>query len=707
MRAGTYNVIQDFDQSEDDGYVSFDPYWIVAIYRLGMPLSFDRASMSSVTTDLSQGALLRAEKPLVITDDCLSITITNTKGSYSKQLSCFLKQTSVNYLVEVLPGDWVLAWMVNNRDKRDDLLTRIDAGDPDDPTNQFDDGLKFVGRIEEVFKDTTIEPQTGTKSSNYSINAIGFKELGTQIYYDFAFASNDQVQQDVGQWCGRFGIDARRIFAANAGSTGIKQDNVNQIVPLLMNIAIGTGIPDIGENVNGTGSNKVEIPTAGGSVNDTVSATINTSAPFAYMIPASVGHALGKTGASSAKTHDVLAYQDVLELIMGVQSYSAKTGSQIFVPDLNTEDPQASDSRRITKFPMMGTFLPMMPDFANRPLWSVFQQYLNPTINELYTCLHVNPDGLVVPTIVMRQIPFTTDAFVKPTETQNTGASDQLTIAGDPAPDPTRPNHFNTTKFLDLPRWQIPGTMIRHVSIGRSDATRTNFVHVYGQSAYLGEQNVPVQAQMVENKPIRDDLDIMRSGLRPYMTTVECWISDQHNKVPGLWMSLIADWAMGSQYTITGTVESVGIQSPICEGDNLVMDGCVFHIMSVHHAASINPATGVKTWSTSLQLTNGLRDQQNATVAGSTESDVTVGLQPIYPGFEKDDNTGFDPGLTLEQKPTTGGDTIRDPHWDNPATDSSGAPSQLNPGSGDPTQAGSGSPTLNASNTFNKKGDIL
>jgi hypothetical protein len=704
MRAGTYNVIQDFGLTEDDGYISFDPYWLIAIYRLGLPLSFDRASMSSVTTDLSQGALLRAQKPLVITDDCLSLTITNTKMSYSKQLSCFLKQTNVNYLVEILPGDWVLAWLVNNRDQRDSLLTRIDAGDPDNPCNKFNDGLKFVGRVEEIFKEITVEPQMGTKTANYSLNATGFKELGTQIYYDFTFASNDQVAQDVGQWCGRFGIDARRIFSANAGSSNIKEDNVNDIIPLLMNLAIGDGIPQTGDNESGFGSNKVDIPAVGGG---SVSATINTSAPFAYMIPTSVGYALGKTGVAAAKTHDVIAYQDILEMIIGVQSYSAKSGNQVFVPDLNTAAPGYTPSRRITKFPMMGTFLPMMPDFANRPLWSVFQQYLNPTINEIYSCLHVNPDGLVVPTVVMRQIPFTTDAFVRPAEPKNPNDTSNLdAISGGDAlnaPDPSKANHFNTTKFLDLPRWQIPDTMIRHVSLGRSDATRTNFVHVYGQSAYLGEQNVPIQAQMIENKPVRDDLDIMRSGLRPYMTTVECWVSDQHNKVPGLWMRLIADWAMGSQYTLTGSVESLGIQAPICEGDNIVMDGCVYHIMSVHHTASINPSTGVKTWSTSLQLTNGLRDQADNTVVASTDADVSIGLQPIYPGFSKIDNTGFDPGLTLEQQLTTGGDTERDPDWDSPEAQSSteDAPSQLNPGSGDPTQPGS------TSQSFSKgKGDI-
>jgi hypothetical protein len=63
---------------------------------------------------------------------------------------------------------------------------------------------------------------------------------------------------------------------------------------------------------------------------------------------------------------------------------------------------------------LLGTFLPVMPELTNKPLWSVLQQFLNPTVNEMYTCLRVNKDNRVVPTLVVRQIPFTTEAFQPP-----------------------------------------------------------------------------------------------------------------------------------------------------------------------------------------------------------------------------------------------------------------------------------------------------
>lgn len=690
-RASTYSVIQDFDLKSDDGYISMDVYWIIAIYRLGQPLSFSRQTMSSTTKDLTQGALLRAQKPLIVTDDCLQISVSNAKTSQTKTMNAFLKQTDVNYLVEILPGDWAIAWIVNNREKRDDLLVRIDKGDAFDPCNLWDDGLKFVGRVDDIFKEMAVDPATGTKLSNYSIKCAGFEELSTQVFYDYAFASPDQLAGDIGQWCARFGVQATKIFG-EVTSNGVEQDNVNRIIPQMLNMVVGEG-PD--DELKHVVVQSEAVPTTSGGI---VSAQpqLDNSAPYAYMIPCSVGYVLGKTGTNPDKAPGIMSYADILELLMGVQSYSQKSGPAMFTPDLDDNSPEASASRHITKFPLMGTFLPMMPDFANRPLWSIFQQYLNQTINEIYTCLRANPEGNVVPTIVLRQIPFTTDAFVLPTEPspqpqQIFGAF----VPPSPTPDGNKMGAFNVTKFLDLPRWEIPQTMIKHVSIGRSNATRTNFVHVYGQSAYLGEQNVPIQAQMIENPPVRDDLDIMRSGMRPYMTTVECWVSDQHNKIPGRWMRMIADWAMGSQYTLSGSIEVYGIQAPICEGDNVVFDGCVYHIMSVSHAASINPGTGMKTWSTTLTVTNGLRDLPNNTTVGSTDSDVSIGLQPIYPGFDKNDNKGFDPGLTLEQQMTTGGDAQRDPEWDDPANQSTreDGVSQLNPSAGDPTQTNPRAPT--------------
>lgn len=637
-RAGTYNLIAEFGKIKDDGYIQMNVHWIVAVMRIGMPLSFSRAKMASITKDVTQGALLRADKPLLITDDCVNINIQGAKRDHLSHFSASLLQTNVNYLVEILPGDHVFAWMVHEADDFERVLANIDQAKP---SNAFDDGFKFMGRVREIEKELIVGPD-GSKTSSYSLQCAGFSELDSAFFYDNSLASQDQIGRDLGQWLARMGLHIQDLFADATGSE-IPPNNVNVLIPTLLDLIVGKGPPSRSASAPGFSA-------ADGSIQSATPQTLSEP-PYAYLIPSMVGSLLGKSPSDASKPSKIMSYADVLELVQGVQSYSNKNNdtSAIFIPDLSsTSTPQ----RKVTTTEMLGTFLPFMPEFTNRPLWQVFQQYLNPVVNEMYTALRVNDEGRVVPTIVLRQIPFTTEAF-------------------EPSPAASGAQNGSTspTRFLDLPRWIVPAVAVRRIRVGRSDATRVNFVHVYGSSA-AQQNSVPVQYQLVNNPPIRDDLDIQRSGMRPYMATVECFVNDQVGKAPGEWMALIADWMIGSQYALTGSMTCFGIQSPICPGDNLEFDGVVYHIESVNHTGSCD-GEGKKTWMTTLTFTNGMRAE------GSSDTTTTGDKQPIYPGFVQSDNTSYDPGLTLEHRATTGGDTKTQVSDETPK-EASGA-TQLNP----------------------------
>lgn len=661
-RAATYDLIQDFGFLDGDtpDDVTTDSYWAIAVVRLGMPLSFSRATMTSVTKDLTAGALLRADKALVITDDLLQIDINGNKGDHKERLSAFLKQTDVNYLTEVLPGDWVIAWMLNNKTDFETLLKKIDGGQA---CNEFNDGFKFLGRVQSMRK-------VGVRNdsqhiANYNLVCSGFEELDTNFFYDNSLASKDVLERDIGQWLTRLGVDIQKLFGTEA-KNGFTLNNINRIIPTLLDLIVGKG-----PGTKGT-EGAIAVAAADGQ---TVSAQpqFAETAPYSYVIPAMVGQLLGKTSADASK--HVLAYADILELLSGVQSYSNKVGTQIFVPDLRPP-PETTPNRRVCTSEMLGTFLPYMPDFANKPLWSVLQQYLNPTINEAYTCLRVNPDGNVVPTLVLRQIPFTTDAFKQTGDTAGSLGVDA--ISGGGVLDDS--HNIAVTRFLDLPRWGVPTSIISNYDIGRSDATRFNFVHIYGTSSY--QQNaIAIQEQIVNNPPIMDHLDIMRSGMRPYMATVECWVDDTVGKAPRNWINLVADWTIGSQYTLNGTLTCYGIQSPICKGDNVEFDGVVYHIEGVTHHGQIDPQSGKKMWRTTLMLTNGMR----AEAPGEDRTDS--GSYPIYPGFESTDNTEFDPGLSLEERLTTGGVGYRTVPADAPPRSDTATQSQLDPATQDDASA--------------------
>ncbi len=675
-RAGIYNLLNDYGDAGRETHNGTDPYWIVAVIRLGAPLSFNRQTYSSSSKDLSKGALLRAEKPLIITDACLRIQIQNAKSSHTKTMNISLKPDAVNYLVEVLPDDWVFAWMVNNRDDYESLLSRIEksatANDASLSCNRFKDGLKFVGRVDDIYKTiAVVDPNRGTKSTDYQIKCTAFRELETQLFYDYALASKDAGSGDFG-WLARFGVSLDALFQQNS-KTGISRDNVNLIIPKLLDLVLGKG-PSRKGNIG--------IKSAEGTVSATPTLDHGNDPEYSYLVPVSVGNLLGRTHASKG----IMSYADIMDLWTGVQSYSQKASEKMFTPDFQDNDRYVN--RKRTKMPLLGTYLPFMPDFANRPIWQVFQQYVNHAINEIYTALKVNEDGLLVPTIVFRQIPFTTDAFTPP-KTNESSAGSLGSLNGKALEGPaqltvkkTKVVKTNTTKFLDLPRWHIPAALVKRCSVGRSNATRTNFIHIYGTSSYLAKGGTPIQNQIINNKPVADSVDIMRSGIRPYMTTVDCWVDDTVGKVPAQWMALVADWTIGSHLTLNGSIELYGVQAPIAEGDNCSFDGVIYHIMSVTHMASMDPNGGHKNWSTVLQVTNGMRNTDALKVTSAhTENDMSKGLQPIYPGFDKLDNTLLDGGLTVEHgNPTSGGDSVHKFDWDSPEgeTEREGK-SQLNP----------------------------
>lgn len=605
---GRYNIIKDFGDLADSDHIDFNPYVVVAIIRLGLPLSFSRVNKASISKDVSQGALLRAVHPLVVVDDVLSLQTQGSKRSHVKNMNMVLKSTSVNYLNEILPGDWCMAWIVNSLTKQQDLISRINQGVA---CNGFEAGFKFLGRIHSVRKQIQVDGQSGTKTSNYTVQVSGFSELDSQLFFDFTLASADQRDKNIGSWLARLGLNIEDIFG-EATKTGIKKNNTNILIPTLLDLIVGKGPP----NKSKAG---VTVETPSGQDVGQLPQTLSEP-PYSYLVPVMVGQLLGLRPSEASKSSHIVSYADILELLQGVQNYSNTNGIGMFTPDISSA--LTGERRSFTPTPLLGTFLPMYPEFTNKPLFQILSQYSNGAVNEMYTALRVNPEGLVMPTLIFRQIPFTTDA---------------MPVTRD----------LPVTRFLSLPRWVIPSIMIQSVDIGRSDATRTNMVHCYGASSLI-QNNVPVQYQLINNPPIRDDLDVQRSGLRPYVAVFENWVDDQVGKTPSQWMELVADRLIGSQYTLNGTIYCYGIQSPICEGDNLEFDGVVFHIEAVSHSFSINP-NGQKNWTTQIQLTNGMR----ANVPNNVSD--TASEFPIYPGFAIGDLTSNDPGLTLEHVETTGG----------------------------------------------------
>jgi hypothetical protein len=598
--ANTYDVIRDFELAPESEYVTVSPYWVLCVFRLKFPTTYDRNRNSSISTTYSDAVEIRG-KPMIITDDCLQLQVTSTKGSYLMQASATLIDSGTNYLAEIFPGDYVMAWMVNNKLNYDELIKKLNTFTSQEAqaVNRFQDGLKFTGRVQSLRKRITQAP-TGHRISRYTLSAVSFNEFDAQIFYDPHLAEKEPA---IGNYFSKLGTSLNEITKGSGRKT--VSIDVNKAIPTFLDLLLGKGIP---ANLSR------------GNSDPRLQATTGLTANYAYILPDVVGKALNKTQKSTAG--GLLTYADVLECIIGIQKYSGSSGVEIELPQGGIDEREAAKgfapdgtegggSRRFTGTDMLGEFLPQAPHFYNKSVWTILQQYLNPAVNEMYTCLRVNPDGFVVPTMVVRQLPFT---------------SRHLTTS------------LSVTRFLDLPRWGIDPVLVKDFDLGRSDSLRFNFVHVYGDTV---DHSAPFAAQIVRNPPIRDDLDIARSGLRPHMQTIPCAPEDTRNGSPKKWMEITSDILMGQQLTLTGTMVTVGIQAPICPGDNIEWDDVVFHIESVTHSCGIQP-DGQKTFVTTLALTHGVR----ATGTGLSDLDIYAGTKPT-------DQLGFNPGLTKDSPQET------------------------------------------------------
>lgn len=599
-----YNLINDYkNHSDDDGLsVTSNPYWILLIMSVKYKGFFDHGSgqVNDVAGSFDKAAEI--DKWTIITNDCVSLSISTNKSSYVSQLSATLLPSNDNNYLYITPGDYILAWMFNNEDdaaKIAERLNKLSTGGLGQ-CNGFMDGLKFVGNVYSIQKNLSMN-ELGHKSVRYALTANSFNEFSASFYYDKNLmhetpeAATDgrkdgesKKQKSVLKYLADVGLNVTDFISTANKDAGIpSQDMVIALIDLL----IGTGI------------------NANMGIKQEVKATAGLEFDHSYIKPSELGTILGKPSKNS-----YLRAADLIEIIAGVQQYAASgesdtldqvwaTAAQDFSP-LGT---QFSAPRRSTSQKVVGTYPVTAIQFDGCTVWELLNRYVNPSSSEMYATLRANPDGEVVPTVVLRQLPFTTDAMADNVD-------------------------WPTTKYTSLPRWiPAPQLVISH-ALGRNDAMRKNFVHVVGWAeGFIG--GMSNTDQLSRFPAMRDEGDIARNGLRPYIQKVPCSIPALDDSEPIKWIRIIGDIVIGQHLLFSGQLELAGVQSPICIGDNLVFDDILYHIEGVTHHASID-YMGKRQFRTTLTLTHGV---------GADYFDMKA---KEY----KDNQRGNDPAITSESK---------------------------------------------------------
>ncbi len=642
-----YYLYKEFAEDERDAsIISVSPHWVVAVFSFAQPLSFSRAKMkaildnspqlgtASASFDNDNTQLVRVKPPLIIHEDCLRLTISQSKSSHIGQMDAVFSASSINYISEIQTGDWVMAWIQNYPDGIDDLKRRIRSGEP---CNKWNDGLKFVGRVESIRK-TITQSGDGKRASSFSLRGMSFKELDSPLYYN---PHTQLIDASLNQFFARIGVKVDELLQTSSEQAANGQGGINPNVALstMFELLMGRGISKEYNNPSeslGTGS-----------LSRFLSFTASDDVPYGYVIPDVIAKLLGRdTGNTSA---GMTSYAAIVNMIIGRQRYTAEGNNNttpdnycaLFQPDFS--GPSTISVLRET--PLQGTFMPLPVSFNEKSVWSILSMFINGAINEMYTCLRPSASngGSVVPTIIARQIPLSTAAL-------------------DPDTDVTTP-------FLELPRWVVTPSLVSNMDVGKSDAGHFNFVQVYGVAPSTSAQIETFQD--VRSPAIRDDQDIKRNGIKPYIKKTQCSVQDTYFG-PNRWKKLSCDFVMGQQFCFNGVMSLVGIQAPICVGDNLEFDGTVFHIESISHQCQVMQG-GEKGFTTNLALSYGIRSEtagiSSDVFTFENEIRPAIGDSPavkvqlqsldsekqgrnseilIYTGVAPSDHLGYNPGLSEE-----------------------------------------------------------
>jgi len=533
-------------------------------------------------------------KPLVVVNDAVSVTIKCDKSTPNTTFSCTLKQGDLNYLTAVHPGDYVIANLVNWKSKAMEIRTR--ALKPS-PINKIDDGFKGLFKIQDVNMVLNVAPN-GSKQYYVQITARGFDEFNNILYFNPAMATGDA---------------ATKILLLNNFKNWtdlIKNKNTNNIQDLLKEVVkrtIGEGfdrlVPKKDLKLN-------QIPSY--IVPEQVSTLLNKKTSYIADIN---NYYLGiweptKSGGFFSTPSSVILSQSSL----GFNSY--KGFSSFFSTD------EGGNYFKTTS-EMPGSKTIDISDFQSVNVWSLLSDYANSNINELYTCYRVGVDGkYVYPSFIARQKPFNTEHYEK--------------SAGDK--DVTK-----NTKFLNLPRWKISPFLITSLNIGRSDKGRVNFCQIFTRSLSM-DKNFNQSMQISEGNFVEDEEDIKRNGRKPYIASCNYDYAGAETEFRAAkWAKLVADWLFGGHLKMTGTMQTVGIEEPICIGDNLEFDNIVYHIESTTHTMTID-GNGFNTFRTAISLSMGVSRDSNKEIPVYAEMDYTdtltrrqddhrEGNEKVLPGF--------------------------------------------------------------------------
>lgn len=306
---------------------------------------------------------------IVVVSDILSVNISNNKGGLSNVADATLASGHLNYDILIAPGDHALIWINNDYSVFDDLTQKIRNNQS---SNSFNSGLKFVGRVNSVRKILTTD-FNGTKSVRYNVTFSGFTELNSMVYFNPLLA--EESESKVEMFYAKLSKEWGNLLTTKGGSYP-----VSDLLDFFIDLFLGKG-PD---------------------KQSTSPAGISRSPNNAFLVPQELSNMLGIKHKAKSRP----SYADILHTIMGVQKYN---NSNSALPECTSET--KTNVQKITTTPLSGRYLALPDQFNNTTVWSLLDAHKNSAINEMYCTLREDGNGKIMPTLIVRQMPFSTESL--------------------------------------------------------------------------------------------------------------------------------------------------------------------------------------------------------------------------------------------------------------------------------------------------------
>jgi len=616
------------------------PDWVVFFVR------FKEATSSRV----DDTNFLQERPAIIVHNDCVAVDVDRPKNSFAKTASLTMKIGDTYYLDAVASGDWAFVWMGNSNtdmQKIFNYLRGFKSGTK--AINDWDSGFKFMGRVTSV-AEADVTQVAGVRTITQNVTCQAFTEMASSVY--FTTFAKQQIAQISGQKT--INKDANPDASGAAGQAQVEDFSLKDpFLEILLETALGKQDNDkFREFFEHTG--------AFGRSPDTIIAFIfialmgiqsknfdlldqkqyNSSAIFGegIQVPPRILNILGRT-TGGKRPHLWKAYN----ILLGVQKYTRATNPnsawKSFNPRVTAEDTLSFAQTNTNIFyrskALCKGFVTFVPSlWENRSLWDFMLDNLNPVVNEMYTALKVDATNKIVPTLIIREKPFSTGLYDRLSSSRETSKSREVIITTEKPEETDSDTNTKTpakvegpirldskapvrqfeedarTFYHTLPRWVISPKLVLSYRARTDESKRVNFVQVNGTNlnGYVinpEDAESILEAQFATGNYVIDREDIKRHGFRPDIQETKQDHLDGPNFTTVQWAKMRGDWLFNGHLKLNAVLILKGVQEPICEGDNCEIYGIVYHIIKVKHSASVNPK-GLKVFNTMLTLSNGI-----------------------------------------------------------------------------------------------------